>query len=93
MIDFGVRLPSPEDRLAAAQAEGLEPNVQRALAFVDLHGPVELQALNVRRRPGETFTLARAAHATTPAEVVALAKEAEGFLASGVYVIPALLRA
>jgi hypothetical protein len=46
---------SLEQRLAAAQAEGLEPNVRRMLRFIGAAGVVELQAVGVRRSADDSY--------------------------------------
>ena len=86
------KLPSLEEQLAAAQGEGLEANVRRMMTFVALTGPVEFQALGVRRRVVDSYERARAAHAMTADEAVVLCTEADRWNALGVYVLPAQLR-
>ncbi|MDP9035707.1 MAG: phage/plasmid primase, P4 family [Myxococcota bacterium] len=82
---------SLEEQLAAAQAEGLEPNLRRMLRFVAMGGPVEFQALGVRRHAGDSFERVRAAHALTTRDAIRLCAEADESIAQGVYVLPARL--
>jgi hypothetical protein len=82
-------VPSLEDRLRAAQGEGLEANLRRALAFADIGGPIELQALAV---PDGYRLTNKAAHALTVDAAVKLAIAGEKFNAQGVYIIHARLR-
>ena len=81
-----------EAALARAQAEGGAPNLRRALAFAAVDGPLELQALGVRDRPGSQYDATKAAHARTADDAVQLAAEAERWTAQGVYLLPAKLR-
>lgn len=78
-----------DQRLSEAQAEGLEPNVLRWLAFLGVAAGdvVELQALGVPARYGKPQT--RYAHATSSADVLRLLSEAERWPspASGLYMI------
>jgi|GEM_PF-2142995 len=84
---------SLEERLAAAQAEGLAPNLRRQLAFVGADERVfEFQALGVRRYPNDSFDKSRAAHARSPEDAVALCADADGWIAHGIYLLPARLR-
>ncbi len=84
---------SLEERLAAAQAQGLAPNLRRQLAFVGGGETVfELQALGVRRYAQDSFEKSRAAHARSPEEAVALCDEADKLIAHGIYLLPARLR-
>ena len=81
-----------EAALARAQAEGGAPNLRRAIAFAAVDGPLELQALGVRDRPGSQYDATKAAHALTADDAVQLAAEAERWTAQGVYLLPAKLR-
>jgi len=84
---------SLEDRLLAAQSQGLAANLRRQLAFVGAgESFFELQALGVRRYPNDSFDRSRAAHARGPEEAVRLCTEAETFIAHGIYLLPARLR-
>ena len=84
---------SLEERLAAAQLQGLGPNLRRQLAFVGADEAVfELQVLGARRYPTDSFEKSRACHARGPDEAVRLCAEADGQLAHGVYLLPARLR-
>ena len=84
---------SLEERLAAAQAQGLAPNLRRQLAFVGADERVfEFQALGVRRYPNDSYDKSRASHARSVEDAVALCAEADGWLAHGIYVLPARLR-
>ena len=94
--DGGGALPeggSLENRLLAAQSQGLGPNLRRQLAFVGASESVfEFQALGVRRYPNDSFDRSRAAHARGPDEAIRICTEAETFIAHGVYLMPARLR-
>jgi hypothetical protein len=84
---------SLEERLLAAQSQGLAPNLRRQLAFVGAGESVfEFQALGVRRYPNDSFDRSRAAHARGAEEAIRLCTEAETFIAHGVYIMPARLR-
>jgi hypothetical protein len=84
---------SLEERLAVAQAQGLGPNLRRQLAFVGASEAVfEFQALGVRRYPNDSFDKSRAAHARSPEDAVALCADADGWIAHGIYLLPARLR-
>jgi hypothetical protein len=85
---------SLEERLRAAQERGLADNLRRQLAFVGAAEVVfEFQALGVRRYPNDSFDKSRAAHARGPEMAVALCAEADSWIAHGVYIMPARLRA
>ena len=81
-----------EAKLLAAQAESGAANLRRAIAFAAVGGPLELQALGVRDRPGSQYDATKAAHALTTHDGVRLAAEAEKWSAQGVYILPATLR-
>lgn len=82
-----------EERLRLAQNQGLAPNLRRQLAFVGPNEHVfEFQALGVKRYPSDTFDRSKAAHARGPEEAVAICNEADGWLAHGIYLMPARLR-
>ena len=82
-----------EERLAVAQAQGLGPNLRRQLAFVGAGERVfEFQTLGVRRYPNDSFDKSRAAHAKSPDDAIALCADADGWIAHGIYVLPARLR-
>ena len=79
-----------EAQIVTAQADGLDPNILRTLAFVGCKGPVEFQALNVKQG---RYAVSRAAHAVDIAAAVELSNAAERWPSDGVYIIPAVLRA
>ena len=81
-----------EAALAAAQAEGGAPNLLRALAFIGVTGPIEIQALGVRDRLGSQYDCTKAAHALTAEDALRLVAEAERWTAQGIYLLPAPLR-
>lgn len=84
---------SLEERLAAAQAQGLAANLRRQLAFVGSAERVfEFQALGVRRYANDSFDKSRAAHARSLDDAVALCADADNWIAHGIYVLPARLR-
>jgi hypothetical protein len=84
--------PTLEDRLAVAQAEGLEANLRRAITFIGgIDGAIELQALEVRKRVGDKFSDNRAAHACNIDEAIALCIEADKWISDGTFLIPARL--
>jgi hypothetical protein len=83
-----------EDRLLRAQAEGLEANLRRQLAFVGGGERVfEFQVLGFRRYPTDSFERTRASHARSPEEAVLLCAAADTWIAHGTYLLPARLRA
>jgi hypothetical protein len=85
---------SLEERLLVAQGHGLAPNLRRQLAFVGVSESVfEFQALGFRRYPNDSFDRSRAAHARGPDEAIAVCTDADGFIAHGIYLLPARLRA
>jgi hypothetical protein len=85
---------SLEERLAVAQSQGLAPNLRRQLAFVGAGERVfELQVLGVRRYPQDSYDKSRASHARGPEEAIALCTGADEWIAHGIYLIPARLRA
>lgn len=84
---------SLEERLQKAQVEGLAANLQRQLDFVGTESLFEVQALGVRRYPNDAYERSRAAHGRSVDEVIALCSEADGWIAHGIYLLPARLRA
>lgn len=78
-----------ESRLAAAQAEGLAPNVHRWLAFLGVQpgDVIELQALGIPAKYGAAQT--KYAHARSSDDVLRLLADAERWTphATGVYMI------
>ena len=82
-----------EERLAAAQAERGTPNLLRQLEFIGVaEGEhVELQVLGVHRRPGDSFPVTRAVHASR-ANAARLLGDAERWTAQGAYIITGQLK-
>lgn len=78
-----------QSRIDVAQAEGLEANVLRWLAFrgVKPGEAIELQALNVPDGKGSRWTSSKFAHAIDAASCVRLLTEADGWLAPGIYAL------
>lgn len=88
--------PTPrtlEERLALAQAEGLEANLRRQLRFIGARGVVELQVVGVRRNAQDSYEKVKAAHATSSSSAVALSNDADAWHAQGQYIISARLKA
>lgn len=84
---------SLEERLLAAQAEGLAANLRRQIAFVGPNEPIfEFQALGVRRHANDSFERVWACHARGIEEAIALCTEAEKWFAHGIYMMPARLK-
>jgi len=84
---------SLEERLLIAQAEGLSANLRRQLAFVGPEAIFEFQALGVKRYANDAYDRSKAAHARNADEAVALCADADQWLAHGIYLMPARLRA
>jgi hypothetical protein len=81
-----------EERMRAAQYEGLDANIRRQLSFLGDPSIIEIQALKVRRSPSDNFERSRAAHGRSVEEVCALCAEADSWYANGAYLLTSIIK-